>query len=134
MPPRHFTLEQANELLEIVRPLAQRLVAHRRQFVDAQRRRAGLVAKVAGNGGGLDAAAVTALDERIGAELASIARCVNGIHELGGVVKDLDEGLVDFPALVDGQEAYLCWKLGEDQIEHWHGVDEGFSGRKRLQP
>jgi hypothetical protein len=59
---------------------------------------------------------------------------VNAIHELGGVVKDLDTGLVDFPARLAGVVAFLCWRLGEDEIDHWHGIDEGFSGRKPLDP
>ena len=49
------------------------------------------------------------------------------------MLKDLDEGLVDFPAMLDGHEIYLCWKLGEERIGYWHGVDEGFAGRKPLE-
>ena len=49
-------------------------------------------------------------------------------------MKDIDEGLVDFPALRDGEEILLCWRLGEDEITHWHGLEEGFAGRKRLDP
>ena len=54
------------------------------------------------------------------------------IQETGCLVKDLDEGLVDFPSLVDGQEAFLCWKQGERRIDYWHGIEEGFAGRKRI--
>src|SRR5208282_2691679 len=57
---------------------------------------------------------------------------VNRIQDTGVLVKDLDAGLVDFPSLVDGEEIYLCWKLGEDQIAFWHGTSEGFAGRKPL--
>ena len=57
---------------------------------------------------------------------------MNKIQETGCVVKDLDEGLVDFPSLIEGEEVYLCWKLGEEHIDFWHGVDEGFAGRKPL--
>jgi hypothetical protein len=49
-------------------------------------------------------------------------------------VKDADTGLVDFPAQVAGAEAFLCWRLGEDEIAYWHGIDEGFPGRKPLDP
>jgi hypothetical protein len=63
---------------------------------------------------------------------AAIARCIEGIQELGAIVKDIDRGLVDFPALRDGEEVLLCWQLGEDEIRYWHGVDEGFAGRKKL--
>ena len=57
---------------------------------------------------------------------------VNRIQDSGVVVKDLDMGLVDFPSLLDGEEIYLCWKLGEDHIGFWHGIDEGFTGRKPI--
>jgi len=62
-----------------------------------------------------------------------IAEFVRQIHETGCVVKDLDEGLVDFPSMRDGREVYLCWKLGEEHIGYWHGMDEGFAGRKPLE-
>ena len=62
-----------------------------------------------------------------------ISQAINEIHETGCVVKDLDEGLVDFPSLRDGQEVYLCWKLGEEHIGYWHGLSEGFAGRKPLE-
>jgi hypothetical protein len=132
MPPRHFTPDEANELLADVRPLAERLVRHRSTLARAQAARTRIVMRIAGNGAGVDAGELAELDERIGKELKGVARCVNGIHELGAVVKDPDEGLVDFPARVEGQEAYLCWKVGEDSIEYWHGIEEGFAGRKPL--
>jgi hypothetical protein len=55
---------------------------------------------------------------------------MDSIQEIGCLVKDLDIGLLDFPTLYRGREVYLCWRLGEQRIEHWHGVDEGFRGRK----
>ncbi len=54
------------------------------------------------------------------------------IHEYGCVVKDLDIGLIDFPTQFHGEEVYLCWKLGESGIQFWHGVQEGFRGRKPI--
>ena len=56
------------------------------------------------------------------------------IIETGCVIKDLDVGLLDFPAIIDHQDVYLCWKLGEDRIRFYHRQDEGFSGRKPLDP
>lgn len=132
MPPRFFTVEEANELLATVRPLAESLVAHRKALADAQAERVEIARAVAGNGGGVDPQRVADLDERIAEELRGVARCVNGIHELGAVVKDADTALVDFPALRGDVEVFLCWRLGEDEIEHWHGIDEGFAGRKPL--
>ena len=54
------------------------------------------------------------------------------IRAVGGDVKDLDLGLVDFPGLRDDEEILLCWRLGEKRIEYWHTVDSGFAGRRRL--
>jgi hypothetical protein len=130
--PRHFTRDEANALLAQVRPLTQQLVEHRAALAAAQSELRQLALQIAGNGGAVDGAAV--LDERIAREHAGVARCVNLIHELGGVVKDADAGLVDFPAQVAGDEAFLCWRLGEDEIAYWHGIDEGFPGRKPLDP
>jgi len=56
------------------------------------------------------------------------------ILETGCIVKDLDVGLLDFPAIIDNQDVYLCWKLGEDRIRFYHRPDEGFAGRKPLDP
>ena len=54
------------------------------------------------------------------------------IHEVGALVKDLDQGLVDFPARREGEDVLLCWRLGEDEVAFWHGLEEGFSGRRPL--
>jgi hypothetical protein len=134
MPARHFSRDEANELLEHVRPLVEELVEHRRALVAAQRARVELTMRIAGNGSGVDAGEIAELDETIAAELAGVARCVNAIHELGAVVKDPESGLVDFPTQIEGAEAFLCWQLGEDEIAFWHGLDEGFAGRKPLDP
>ena len=52
----------------------------------------------------------------------------------GCIIKDLDVGLLDFPSVIDNEEVYLCWKLGEDRIRFYHRQDEGFAGRKPLDP
>jgi hypothetical protein len=57
---------------------------------------------------------------------------IEEVQQLGCVVKDLDIGLVDFPTLFRGVEVCLCWKLGEARIEYWHGMEEGFRGRKPI--
>jgi len=57
---------------------------------------------------------------------------LESIQETGCIVKDLDIGLVDFPTLFRGDEVYLCWKMGEPAIEFWHGIHEGFAGRKAI--
>jgi hypothetical protein len=61
-----------------------------------------------------------------------LTRAVEEIQQIGCVVKDLETGLVDFPSLRGGEKVYLCWKLGEARIGYWHGIEEGFAGRKPL--
>jgi hypothetical protein len=132
MPARRFTPEEANDALEQVRPLAEELVEHRRTRVRAQRARARLALRIAGDGARIDAQRLSDLETEAERARVGIARCVNRIHGLGAIVKDLDEGLVDFPASHEGREVLLCWKVGEDEVGYWHGLEEGFAGRKPL--
>ena len=131
---RHFTPKEANDELREIRPVVQELVAHRKEQQRLQAERSELAAKIAGNGGGIDSQAIAELEQAEQRKRLEIARCVNSIHGLGAIVKDLDEGLVDFPALRHGEEILLCWRLGEDEVAHWHGLEEGFAGRRQLDP
>ena len=132
--PRYFTPDEANAELSEIRPLAEELVSRRREQQRLQASRVELAAKIAGNGGGIDSQALAELEQAEQSERVEIARCVNAIHGHGAIVKDLDTGLVDFPALRRGEEILLCWRLGEDEVAHWHGLEEGFAGRKLLDP
>jgi len=130
--PRYFTVEEANDALPAVRLLMERIASHRATLAEAQARHAALSQRIAGNGGDLSPHEVAEVQQEVEDEAAAIARCIEGIGEVGGMVKDLDEGLVDFLARRDGEDVCLCWKLGEDEITHWHGIDEGLAGRKPL--
>jgi hypothetical protein len=129
---RVFTPEEAEEALESVRPLAEEMVTARRELAALEARRVELLAPVAGNGGGIDPAAAAALLAEMDQYARRIAGCVTGIHELGALVKDLDQGLVDFPARGRAGDVLLCWRVGEPEIGFWHGPEEGFGGRKPL--
>lgn len=132
MAPRYFTLEEATEALEELRPIAEEMVARRRELVEAQGRRATLGAQVGANGGDLTPSDFADADDELEQAASALARCVEQIQAAGVLVKDLDRGLLDFPALRDDEEILLCWQVGEDEIRYWHGVDEGFAGRKRI--
>lgn len=132
MAERHFTPEEANSVLERVRPVAESLVAHRRAFTVAAARRARFTQRISGNGGDFDPQEPSELDEQLEREAEAVARAVDELQRLGVLVKDLDRGLVDFPALRGGEEVLLCWQVGEDEVAFWHGVEEGFAGRKPL--
>jgi hypothetical protein len=127
--PRHFTADEANAALDEVRPLAERMVAHRREVTLLLGRRAELAGTIAGNGGDLDPGELARVESEIAEQAKGVARCVNAIHGLGAQVKDADQGLVDFPAQRDGEEILLCWQVGEDEVAFWHGPEEGFAGR-----
>jgi hypothetical protein len=126
-----FTPDQANESLADVRPLVERLVEHRADLLAAQARLAELAAGVAGNGG-IDPEQPSAFAGAAADAERGIEDTVSALHELGVVVKDIDAGLVDFPAEREGAPVYLCWQLGEDAVGYWHGIEEGFAGRKPL--
>ena len=131
---RFFTQEEANAALETVRPLVERLVEVRKRLVHQAGRLEDVEGRVAGNGGGLDPDRVRELQERVAEAAADIASLVTELEAAGVQVKDLDEGLIDFPAKhpEHGDTVLLCWHLGEDEVAHWHGLEEGFAGRKPL--
>jgi hypothetical protein len=130
--PRHFTPEEANALLPEVRPAAERLVALADELDRAEARRAELLAHIAGNGGDLPPSELAEATEAVSSAEGELGRCVRRLHALGVQVKDVRTGLVDFPARHAGEEVLLCWRVGEDSVDHWHGVEEGFAGRKPL--
>ena len=129
---RHFTPEEANAELDQVRPLVEQLVATRSEHSAALERQEELEQKIRGNGGGIPPAELAQATAEVDAVARRMARLVDEITSHGAQVKDLDSGLVDFPALSHGQTVLLCWQLGEDEIAWWHGVDDGFAGRRPL--
>jgi hypothetical protein len=129
---RHFTPEEANDALAEVRPLVERMVAHRRAHSEALERQEELEGRIRGNGGGIPPAQLADAAAEVEREARSLARVIDEIGEQGAEVKDLDEGLIDFPALRRGETVLLCWRLGEDRIRYWHTVEDGFAGRQPL--
>lgn len=131
---RFFTEEEANDALTVVRPTVERLVAARRAFLHVARRLESVQGRVAGNGGGLDPERVRELQEQVANAGSVVAAVVAELEALGVQVKDLDQGLVDFPARHPERDepVLLCWRLGEDDVAYWHGPEEGFAGRKPL--
>jgi hypothetical protein len=127
---RYFTLAEANAALAELRPVVERMVDLRRHHRDAIGKRDDLAARIGSNGGGISASDVVELDTQIEQLAGALEACIDRLLEAGVQVKDLDTGLIDFPSLRDGAEVLLCWRAGEGEIEYWHGVDEGFAGRK----
>jgi len=119
-----FTVDEANALLPQLRPLLLRLQEAQRSLSDG-----GLLERLrsaaAGNGGGAAARAVMETGDEFGRISAEIER-------FGVVVRDASTGLVDFPAEREGAPIYLCWRVEEDEVGHWHDRDSGFMGRQPL--
>ena len=131
---RLFTPDEANAALTEVRPLVERLVSERRSLVALGEELEAVQALIGGNGGSLDAGRVGDLQEAVAGAAAALAATVDELAGRGIQVKDLDRGLVDFPARhpESGATVLLCWELGEPAVDHWHGLEEGFAGRKPL--
>ena len=127
-----FTVDEANAAVAELRPVVAEMVEHARGLAAARHAQAQLVTRIAGNGGDMQPSDLQELAEKIQAEADAIAACAERIDAAGAQIKSLEEGLLDFPSIRDGEEILLCWKLGEDEIRYWHGADEGFAGRKPL--
>ena len=129
---KHFTVEEANALLATVRPVVERMVEKRRELVMQLERQHELTGITKANGGGFNPRLPAQIDVALEQAAAEVSACVEELTSLGVQVKDLDSGLVDFPAFRDGEEVLLCWQLGEDDIGWWHTLDGGFAGRRPL--
>ena len=121
---RHFTAEEANALLDALRPLLQQLSEARDALVDADDH-ARLSEATPTNGGGEPG-------RRVGEAFLEVRRLLLSIQEAGIVVRDIERGLIDFPAIRDGEEVYLCWEIGEDEVAWWHDLEAGYRGRQPL--
>jgi hypothetical protein len=121
---RHFTREQANELLPMLEPLLRQLQQAKEELTYEEAHE--LLSDAAPSNGGGDAG------HRVGTAFLEVRRLLEILEESGIVLRDIDRGLVDFPALNDGREIYLCWELGEAEIAYWHELETGFGGRQPL--
>jgi hypothetical protein len=134
VPDRHFTVEEAQRLLdEAIRPLAERMVAIRTEAAPLEARWRTIVVAIGSNGGSLDREEATDLRAALERAQAEVEELLDEIVGHGVQVKDVDTGLLDFPAMIDGEEALLCWRVGEGQIAYWHTLDGGFAGRTPLE-
>ncbi len=121
-----FSPERANALIPVLTPLLEQLWEKRRE----------LAIRLLETDPALSAARGTPArrpSRRFTDLKAEIVHLINRIEAYGCVVKDIDLGLLDFPSVRDGRPIYLCWKAGEPQLAHWHGTDETFVDRKRLE-
>ncbi len=123
--PKFFTLQQANEALEIIRPLMDEVMRIRQRILASQPEIWSAVEKSAGNGG-------NPLLSKMVVEFERFDSLLHQILDTGAQIKDINIGLLDFSALKDGREVYLCWQHGEGEIAFWHEVDAGYAGRQPI--
>lgn len=125
-PARIFTIELANRTLVYVRRIVEDIVQRYAELLRLREQRAelSLINPVPESS--------DALRVRIEALAEELNLLQEELAEVGCELKDWSTGLIDFPGEREGRRIWLCWKLGEPAITHWHEVDEGFSGRKPL--
>lgn len=129
---KYFTPGDAEALLPRIEPLLREIQAMRRELETRERRAVEMQAKVMGNGH-THGDELAELRRELAALTQAITDRIADINALGVLVKDLDSGLIDFLALRQGEEVYLCWQLGEQGIGWWHEIEAGFSGRRPIE-
>ncbi|MGA8767216.1 MAG: DUF2203 domain-containing protein [Candidatus Acidiferrales bacterium] len=130
-----FSLRDAERLRAKLEPILIEAIEARRKLAELEEQLAKLAERVQQSGGMMipfEKAAKQRLERNRLAE--SIHSALERIQSTGCVVKDIEVGLLDFPARINGEAVYLCWRLGEDRIRFYHNQDEGFSGRKPIDP
>ena len=133
MAERYFSGADVEALIPALTRIMERVMSANAAASEARERLQNEQRRIDLAGGGvLDRRAWQADRDRIERLTAEMQRGLGEIAELGGAPKDLGLGLVDFLHLRDGREVNLCWKYGERTITHWHGLDEGYAGRKPL--
>lgn len=128
---RTFTVEEAARTLPLVRRIVEDLVEEQAQLEEAL---AHFQKVLSVTGPGDDPLRLERLKTAINERGARIQALVDELHALGCLFKGFEPGLVDFYAIHEGRPVFLCWKLGEERIDHWHEVDAGYTGRTKLTP
>ncbi len=133
--PRLFTLTEAESARKELEPFLLQAVDCRRKLTEVDRDLSAVAARIMMMGGVIvPYEKLTKLRIEHNSLAETIRAALDRIHASGCLVKDLDMGLLDFPSIIDNEEVYLCWKLGEDRIRFYHRQDEGYAGRKPLDP
>jgi hypothetical protein len=130
---KRFTLDEAQRLLPEVERLLRSAIDAKAVYQEAEGAIQAMNERIMMLGGVMvDRERAVEAKTRREEAAATLRNAIESVQQIGCLVKDLDIGLVDFPTLFRGTEVYLCWKLGEPGIDFWHGVEEGFRGRKPI--
>ncbi len=130
--PKLFTVEQANAMLPLVRAIVKDVAELSRDVVERRERLSLLLSGREDEPADMYRDELAQVEQELEKDTQRLREYVQELQELGVEPKNGPEGLVDFRCLMDGRVVYLCWKLGEAEITHWHDLDSGFSGRQPL--
>jgi hypothetical protein len=129
---RYFTREEAEALLPEVTTLLLAIQEKRKELLEREAALAELRRRMASNGHGMQGQ-LAQLQREAARLVNALKALITDIHQLGIQLKDLDMGLIDFPALrKNNEEVLLCWRLGEPRIAYWHSLEDGFKGRRPI--
>jgi hypothetical protein len=123
---KYFTPQQANKALPEVRKKFDLIISIRNQVVELQDELQKLIDVNA------NLETYMTKKQQLNSAVTSLYRAIEELEAMGVTIKSVDEGLLDFPSLRFNEEVWLCWKAGEGEVKFWHGVNEGFAGRKPL--
>jgi hypothetical protein len=129
---RFFDIDAANEALTEVGPLLATLSDQRAELIRLRDRVLAAQTSPAGGSGEIDSAEAQRIRLRMQGIVDQMAAAVARIDALGITLRDIERGLIDFPALAGGRQVWLCWQLGEDDVDFWHELDTGFGSRRPL--
>lgn len=127
-----FTIDEANASLPLVRAIVEDLARLSRDVLERRERLAAVPGNPEREGHDLYSEELTQIQDELARDTEELKGYVDELRSLGLEPKNGLEGIVDFPALLDGRVIYLCWKLGESEVLHWHELDAGFVGRHPL--
>lgn len=127
-----FTVDSANAALPLVRAIVNDLAELSREVVERRDRLSLLLAGRERGNQDAYSEELTQIEEELEKDSRRLQEYVEELRALGVEPKNGPEGLVDFPAMMEGRPVYLCWKLGEPEVLHWHDLDAGFRGRQPL--
>jgi hypothetical protein len=129
---RTFTVEEANAALPLVRVIVRDLVQLAQELTDRRERLSFVLGRRRSDDYDLYQEELSQIEEEVEKDTRRLQGFADELRQLGAEPKSATEGLVDFPAEVDGRRVYLCWKLGEPEIRYWHELEAGFAGRQPL--
>jgi hypothetical protein len=127
-----FTVEEANAMLPLVQRIVEDVVVVSKDIVERRERLAQIKSGRRSESRDAYSEELAQVEDELEKERSRLYEYADELRELGVELKDGLVGLVDFPAQMDDRVVYLCWKLGESELLHWHELDAGFSGRQAL--